>query len=158
MAATNYSPEIAAQIEDYFKSKGWSFDPVDENGIIRAGMGLRSKLRSCRLFIFVKNDGFCVNSALLLRVEEAEREAVMEYITRANFGLTYGNFEMGVDDGDVRFKTCLFCGDTVPSLNQIEHTITTNILLLERYGDGLAKLIFGFGNVKEAIEEAEGTK
>jgi hypothetical protein len=46
------------------------------------------------------------------KAPEAARNAVAEYITRANYGLIIGNFELDYDDGTIRFKTSLdFDGD-----------------------------------------------
>ena len=42
-----------------------------------------------------------------LRVPEASRPAIAEAITRANYGLLLGNFEMDFGDGELRFKVTL---------------------------------------------------
>ena len=39
------------------------------------------------------------------RCPEAYRAAMAEFLTRANFGMLIGNFEMDYSDGEVRYKT-----------------------------------------------------
>lgn len=53
-----------------------------------------------------------VYSLLSFAVPQDRREAMMELVTRANYGLIIGNFELDLDDGEVRFKTSIdFVGD-----------------------------------------------
>lgn len=42
-----------------------------------------------------------------VRVPEARRQHVMELITRANYKMTLGNFEMDSGDGEIRFRISL---------------------------------------------------
>ena len=40
-------------------------------------------------------------------VPAERREAVVDFITRANVGLVIGNFEFGTDRGELRYKTSI---------------------------------------------------
>ena len=55
---------------------------------------------------------YCVCS---LNVPPARRAAVMELVTRANYGLRLGCFELDLDDGEVRFRASLDFEGTEPS-------------------------------------------
>lgn len=46
-------------------------------------------------------------SVLRDKVPEERRKEVAELLTRANFGLVVGNFELDFDDGDLRYKAGL---------------------------------------------------
>ncbi len=48
-----------------------------------------------------------------------------EFITRANYGLPSGNFEMNYDTGEVRFRTSVFVTDRIPSYDEVEDLINT---------------------------------
>lgn len=78
-----------------------------------------------------------------------------EYITRANFGLKMGNFELDYRDGEIRYQSCLPCREGIPSLKDIEYAVDVTFLMMNRYGDGLAKNIMGFGDPARDVEAAE---
>lgn len=63
----------------------------------------------------------------------AERTSASELITRINFGLVIGNFEMDFADGELRCKTSLdFEGSAlVPAL--LAPIVQANVALMQRY-------------------------
>ena len=153
--ASDYSHDISAAIEGFLNEDEWNFEPVDENGVIRTGVSLRSKLKNAKIFFLIKSDAYSIISTISVGADEESMQRTAEFITRANYGLTHGNFEMDFSDGSIRFKTSLLCADTVPSYEQIRGTLHINILMLERYGNALLEVIFGVKTPEEAVEEAE---
>ena len=67
----------------------------------------------------------------------------------------HGCFEMDYSDGEIRFRTSLFCDDTIPTYEQIKYMFYGNILSIEKYGDALTKVMYGMASPQDAIEEAE---
>ena len=49
----------------------------------------------------------------------------------------------------------MFCPETVPSLKEVEFGVDVGYLMLQRYGDGLAKNLMGFGNPEMDIKAIE---
>jgi hypothetical protein len=47
---------------------------------------------------------FYIDVRCHIHFPETNRPALAVYIARANFGLALGNFEIGMDDGEVRYK------------------------------------------------------
>ncbi|HEU4322509.1 MAG TPA: YbjN domain-containing protein [Roseiflexaceae bacterium] len=83
--------------------------------------------------------------------------AVAEFLTRANYGLGIGNFELRYSDGRIRFKSSLdFEGDEL-SPNLIRNTIYPAVRISNTYLPGLMKVIYGGGSPEEAIAEIEGS-
>jgi len=52
-------------------------------------------------------DAICVYSEFDRKAPAHRIAAVAEYITRANWGLSVGNWEIDLNDGETRFKTSL---------------------------------------------------
>lgn len=90
----------------------------------------------------------------VLAPEEA-RQTVAEFITRANYGMRIGNFEMDFSDGEVRYKSSLdFEGTTLtPAL--IKQAIYPAVQTMDRYLPGLMKVIYRSKPPAEAITEIE---
>ena len=89
-------------------------------------------------------------------VPREKRPAVMEYTTRVNYGLRMGNFELNLDDGEVRFKTSLDCegGELTSAL--VKQLIYANVLLMDQYLPGLLGIMYGDLGAREAIQQVEG--
>lgn len=153
--AKNYSEAINQAIENFFREDDWKYQPIDENGIIKSGITLSSKLKRATIHVNVLENGFYVNVSPDLSADEDSRAAVAEFITRANYGLGHGNFEMDYRDGEIRYKTTMYCGDQIPTFDQIKFLFYANIMTLDRYGNALAKVLFGMATPEEAIQEAE---
>lgn len=153
--ADNYSPSIRDAIEDFFERDDWKYDPMDEHGIFRTGVSLNGKCKSARVFINVREDSFLVHSVPSFGADQDTLHEVAEFITRANYGMSYGNFEFDYSDGEVRFKTSVYCGDSTPTFDQVAQAIYVNCSTLDDYCDGIMKVAFGMMTPEEAIAEIE---
>ena len=156
MAEVKYSKAIADSIENYLNEKEWRFMPVDENGVIRTGLKLRNKLKSTDIFFRIGKDSFTITLRLAIGAGEdsEDLQRVNEFVTRANYGMRRGCFELDFRDGELGFRIGQYCDDA-PSSETVEDTLFVAVAMVERYGDSLLKVIHGFSTPEEAIDEAE---
>ena len=153
--AKNYSKEIADAVSMFLHEDDWKFSEVDDDGIIRTGIRLNSKVKSADIYINVLKESFVVISVPALQADKDCMDEMAEFITRANYGLNHGNFEMDYRDGEIRYKTSLFSDDEIPTHEQIEAMIYINVTTLDNYGNGLAMIAFGMGTPEDAIRMCE---
>ena len=95
----------------------------------------------------MKDKCFIVYALVNVRADEACRQAVSEYLHRANFGLRWGNFEIDMRDGEIRYKVLVDCGDDcdcLPTSSVIRRSIYFPASMLDKYGDGLLSVMYGF--------------
>ncbi|MDE5764123.1 MAG: YbjN domain-containing protein [Ruminococcus sp.] len=151
----DYSKEIADAISMFLHEDDWKFSEVDDGGVIRTGVKLNSKIKNADVYINVLKESFVVLSVPKLGADKNCMDEMAEFITRANYGLNHGNFEMDYSDGEIRYKTSLYCGDVVPTYEQIKAAIYINISTLDDYGNGIAMVAFGMGTPEEAVESCE---
>ena len=90
-----------------------------------------------------------------IKATEDVRLQVAEYLTRANYGMKIGKFELDMNDGEVRYQTILPCSEGVPSIKDVERIIDMGFLMFQRFGDGLIKNLMGFGNPAEDIKAVQ---
>ncbi|MDI3283127.1 YbjN domain-containing protein [Polyangium sp. 15x6] len=83
------------------------------------------------------------------------RTELAEFVTRANFGMGDGNFEMDFDDGSVRFKVALDYTDEPLSALLVRNMIFDAMDTTEVYADALARVIAGKAKAKTAVRAAE---
>ena len=69
------------------------------------------------------------------------RDRISKHLMTLNYGLTFGNFELDFNDGEVRFRTTLnLMGMDLQSLSihpLIKHLVYTNIATVDRHWHGL---------------------
>ena len=74
------------------------------------------------------------------RVPVERRVEVSEFLTRANYGLADGNFELDFDDGEVRFKSVLHVPAELDEI-LVKRVVRLNGTTLETYLPSIAALI-----------------
>jgi hypothetical protein len=112
----------------------------------------------CYAIIRVDLEEFLFYAVAPVKVPEEVRTAVAEYITRANYGLRIGNFEMDYSDGEVRYKSSLDFESQSLTSDLIRNSIYPAVHTMDRYLPGLLRVSFGGATPHEAIEEVEGGK
>ena len=89
-------------------------------------------------------------------VPEERRQAAMEFLTRANFGLRLGHFEFDLDDGEVRYKTSIDVeGDRLTPV-LVKRLVRPNLVTMDRYLPGLLRVVFGATTPAQEIAAIDG--
>lgn len=143
-------------VKDYMDRENWKYEYEEETNTIYTGVKVKCKLQNLRMGIRFCENGYLSFAGPSLKVKEEYLADVAEYITRANYGIKNGNFEMDYRDGEVRFKIYAnFKGLDDFSEDIIEDSLIIPLLMFERYGDGLAALLMGFSTPEVEIDKAE---
>lgn len=156
MEKNEFLQELVRRVENYFKENDWHCEFDERYNEFEAGITLKNKLKSTRMRLRCCEDGLSFDFSILIGTDDENKGEVMEYITRANYGLKNGGFQMNVDQNYITYHTFLLCTD-IPSNDAIDRNIWTGVNMLNRYGNELLAVIFGMKNAKDAIEAAEGT-
>ena len=86
--------------------RGWAYEagPGHVLRFVFAGSD-----ESWQCFIDLQEDAqrVVIYSVCPFNVPEELRRRMAEFLTRANYGLVIGNFELDLDDGEVRYKTSI---------------------------------------------------
>ncbi|MFN8507987.1 MAG: YbjN domain-containing protein [Dehalococcoidia bacterium] len=83
------------------------------------------------------DDRFLFYSIGLAATPVERRAALAEFITRANFGLLVGNFEMDMDDGEIRYKTSIDVEGDRLSTALLQQLVRVNLEMMDKYLPGL---------------------
>jgi hypothetical protein len=98
---------------------------------------------------------FLFYSVCAVGVPEERRPAVAEFITRVNFGLVTGSFEMDWTDGEIRFKTGLELTGITPTVELVAALVQPNLTAVMRYLPGLLMVINNEADPDSARAECE---
>ena len=140
----------------WFEDEGWPLDRHDDESWFRsafagtsATIGLVGQARE-------DLDIALLYSVPPLRVPEEKRNEVAIFLTRANYGLLIGNFELDMDDGEVRYKTSIDVEDDELSAALIAGLVRANCATTDRYFTGLVAIVHGGATAIEALVRVEG--
>ncbi len=142
----------------WFEAEGWPLDRHDDEGWFCSAFSGQSVAMG--LVAQARDD---LDIALLyavppIRVPEALRGRVAEFITRANYGLLIGNFELDFADGEVRYKASIDVEDAALSPALVEGMVRACCATVDRYYPGLVAIIHGGATAIEAIVRVEGVQ
>lgn len=99
-----------------------------------------------------------VHGVLSWPVPERARDDMTTYMALANFGLLVGNFEMSLEDGELRYKTSIdFEGSEQLPMQLVRNLVAANLRTMERYLPGLAAVADG-ADPQAAVAAVESTE
>lgn len=153
------SPErLLAAVTAYFQAEKWSFEKVADRPVLRLPFQGDNGKWTCyaQVRVAVGLEQFLFYSVMPLNTPEPKRQAIAEFITRANYGMALGNFELDFSDGEVRYKTSIDAThiDLTPAL--IRPMVVTNYLMMDKYFPGLMSVIYANVSPAEAVKQIEG--
>ena len=152
-----YMVEVVKKFLDGgFDGDKWNYEVHEEIAFIGGIGGLQGKITDLRFYIIVGDETVTCYHTAPIKAPLEQRAAISEFITRANYGLTNGNFEMDFSDGELRYKTTISQHDLLR--NDAAAFRSMRVLMMlgpsmwQRYGDNLAALLFGYTDNK-SVEE-----
>ena len=143
-------------VRDFLDADDWHYEYDAEHAFIRAGVTLKCKLKSARMFIRFRNTDYNVYMVAPISADPENLGEVLRFTAQANYGLASGNFEVDVEDGEIRYKSYVDC-DGLEALPKVlfDDGINACWAMMERYGNGFAALAMGFSDADTEIKKAE---
>ena len=141
--------------ESYLQDLEWRYQLDPERELVRFGVNCQHGAFEVILHVVPDLDLVKCFALFPVRVPPEHRAAVAEYLTRANYGLLFGNFEMDYSDGEVRFRTSMNTDDAAINSVVARHLVQQNINTADRYLKGLLRVVYGSITPADAIQEAE---
>lgn len=140
---------------DFLEQEGYVYNEINPNVI---HLGFQGKSCSWQVYLQVRPVQYqlVIYSVSPINAPVAQIERVMEFITRANYGMIMGNFELDYSDGEIRYKTSLDVENDELSVELIRNIFAANVLIMDRYMQGVLSVIYGKLDPKAAIQKLEG--
>ncbi len=126
-----------------FFDSGWFMSRNDEEQFVRV---LCNGKKGGNWEGYAQADGdqiFIFYSVLPSKIEVTKRSAMVELLTRINYGLKLGNFEMDLNDGEIRYKTSLFLEDKNWGPEIIRSVVFPNLNMMGYYWASIEALVEG---------------
>ncbi|MBR2773740.1 MAG: YbjN domain-containing protein [Selenomonadaceae bacterium] len=150
--------EVKAAVETFFSRDKVKHEPFNERNVASATYSVDARFGHVTIFFHAYEDKIILHFMIPLNAKEEERSKVGEFILRANYGLKVGGFDFDFNDGEVSYRIALYCGDdefAPPTYEQIDFAVVIGLMMIERYGDALVKVMFGLVEPVDAIAAVE---
>lgn len=135
---------------EILKDNGWEFDFDTKNEIIKLEIrGVNANFRSF-LLVDEEQESLLCNTHINQKIPHAKRLEVCDFMSRVNYELANGNFEMDMDNGEIRYRTFLDLADAEPSKEQILNIVWNGVLGFDTYYPGLMRLVYGNCSAEDA--------
>ena len=132
------------------KQNGWEFNFDNKNEIIRLQInGVNTNFHAFLLVDEEKESLLC-NTHINQKIPYYKRLEVCDFMSRVNYELANGNFEMDMDNGEIRYRTFLDLADAEPSKDQVLNIVWNGVISFDTYYPGLMKLVYGDYSAEEA--------
>jgi hypothetical protein len=147
---------ILETVQRFFEQDAWPFTPLEDGLILKTGFNGDNGQFTCFAQEREKQQQFVFYAVGPVKVPEKDRLAVAEFLTRANYGLIIGNFELDFSDGEVRYKASLDVENAELSEALVKNLVYAAVLTMDRYITGIMRVMYGGATPVEAIQEIEG--
>ena len=148
--------DLLETVQRWFADEEWGAELLPDGDVLKCGFIGDNGEMVVMVRIREKARQVIAYSRAPFSVPEDKRSAMAELLTRANYGLLIGNFEMDFADGELRYKTGIDVEGTTLDLALVRHLIYPNVLTMDRYLPAIVSLIYGGSTPEEAIARVEG--
>jgi len=147
---------IMGVVLKFLQEDKWNFQQIEGKPILRMGFTGNNGSWQCFAQSREEQQQFIFYSILQMNVPADKRPLVADFLTRANYGLILGNFEMDMNDGEVRFKTSIDVQGGQLTTGMVKTMIYVNVLMMDKYLPGIMSVTYGAATPADAIAKIEG--
>lgn len=134
---------LLSELKRVFEENDWPYSQVDGAPVLVSELSGPEGRWDFYAQAVEEKDLVLLYSIAPERVPEERRPDVSEFLTKANYGLADGNFELDFDDGEVRYKTVLHVqGDALDAL-LVRRLVRSNGTALETYLPSIHSVMTG---------------
>jgi hypothetical protein len=150
--------QILEAVERFLKKDDWPYNLLEDRTIYKTGFEGKNGQFICYAQERTEQQQFVFYSVFPVRAPEEKRSEVAEFITRANYGMIIGNFELDYADGEIRYKTSVDVEDVELTDPLVHHMMYANVLTLDKYFPGLMRVLYAGISPVAAIQEVEAAE
>lgn len=139
----------------FLQDDNWRYEEIPDENAVRFGFTGRNARFECFGRANEEHEIFIFYTVVPIRTPEEQRQQVAELIARINYGLNIGNFELDMDDGEIRYKTSIDAegGELAPRM--VETLLSVNISTTDRYFPAFADVLYAGTTPAEAVAKIE---
>lgn len=140
-------------VKDWCERNDWGYQVLEEGEAIKSGF--TGEHGQFPLYFTTNNGRLMVRSLAPNNIPVAKRAAIAEFLTRANYGLAIGNFEMDFSDGEISYKTSVTTGSAPIADWHLRDLVYINCLMMDRYFPAMMQVLYSGISPETALDNLE---
>ena len=150
-------PSLFDTVVDFFRQDQWPCQRVEGHpNMLQMKYQENDNDWSCYAHALEDEQEFVFYSLAPLTVPPTKRWLALEYISRANYNLPIGGFEMDIDQLLIRYKTSIDVEGDRLSQALFRAVVYSNVAIMEQYLPGLKSVLSENVMPRDAIAAVEG--
>ncbi|MEH2064475.1 MAG: YbjN domain-containing protein [Nostoc sp.] len=146
---------IFEAIINFFTTDDWPFVQLPGKPALQISFQGENGKWNCYARARSEQSQFVFYSICPVNAPENKRLAIAEFLTRANYGMMIGNFELDFTDGEISYKTSIDVEGDRLSFALIQRVVYANVTMMDEYLPGILSVIYGNLSPEEAIAQVE---
>jgi hypothetical protein len=147
--------DLFSGIQKFFTDDEWYYLQLGNQPILQMTYPGKNGKWTCYAQVHEEQQIFFFYSVCPIDTPEEKRLLMAELLTRANYGLKVGYFDMNFADGEVRFKTSIDVGEENLSNTILRNLVYNNLWIMDHYLPGILSLIYSDITPVEVIQKME---
>jgi hypothetical protein len=133
---------ILNSVVTFFDDHQWSYTRSDDQSILQMRYQGDNGDWLCTARVREDVGQFLFYSVLPMTVPPKKRQVMAEFLTRANFELLLGSFEMDFSDGEIILRTYGLANESGNlSLEVLRKLIFSNVFMMDKYLPGILSVM-----------------
>jgi hypothetical protein len=150
--------QIFNTVIEFFEEDSWNFQWLEGMSVLSVPFTGKNGRWMCYAQAREEQEQFVFYSVSPINVPPDRQVAIADFITRANYGMIIGNFEMDHSDGEVRYKTSIDVEGDQLTAALVKQLVYANVIIMDRYLPGILAVIYGEADPASEIEKIEGPR
>lgn len=147
---------MLSTIQKFLDSKKWKYKRIEDKNVIHFGINASNGNIDCVAEVREEHKQFIFLSYCTIKAIDEKLNSINEYLSRVNYNLVIGDFEINFEDGKIRFKSSMFYDDLFPiSEKLVEQNIITNLYMVDRYLPGIMSVMYSGISPEQAHREID---
>jgi hypothetical protein len=147
-------PVLLPIVRSALDAMEWSYTESERDGLV-CEMAGEHAVYSFLFRVDEKLEIVCCYARVGFRVPSEKRLQVCEVLTRANYGLRVGNFEMDMEDGEIRYKASVDMEGGVLGETMVQNLVRASVAGFDRYYPAVMRVVYAGTSPAEAVGDAE---
>ena len=126
---------------EFFTQDDWSFFKVEGEPALQLAIEGNNGRWNCYAEANEEQQQMVFYSLCPINAPASKRQAIAEFLTRINYGTIIGNFELDMEDGQIRYKTSIDVEGSTLTLPQIKNLVYTNVRMMDEHLPGIMSVI-----------------
>ncbi|WP_073592459.1 YbjN domain-containing protein [[Phormidium ambiguum] IAM M-71] len=152
--AIEYQP-VSEVIREFFDEDDWNYVQLEDGNTLQMSYQGDNGRWTCYASPADESQRFMFYSVAPLDTPPNKISTMVEFLTKANYGLMIGNFEIDFNDGEIRYKTSIDVENNQLTTNLVKNLVYVNVETMDNYLPGIVGILNNQLSPDEAIAKIE---